>query len=463
MLRNYQLEGVDFLDKRQSAALHFEQGLGKTLTVLTHLNNNQFKLPALIVCPKSVVPVWSQEVSKHGFGFSVNEFKGSSINKKALVNKSADLHVINYEGMRILNDSLLKTGFNTIIFDEAHRIKERDTKQTKAAFSLCQKTKYVLQMTGTPMTKDPSDLWTQLYLMALKTGDADKIGNFYSFQARFCTMKSIRIMVKGKAREIKKVVGVRNEAALNELRALLCLRKTKAGNLELPDKIYKKIPIEMDGDQKKAYNEARYSLQVMLQGNEIAHVGLVKSVAKLRQICSGFMYVDEQTTVRYKHNAKLSALMDIIKDTGDENVIIFTAFIEEKKIIKEMLEKEEWFDVIDYGDGDRGEDVRRFNGSDRKAIFLSNIETAKEGIDLTSSNHVIFFSPTYNYGTRAQAEDRAHRIGQSKNVIYYDLICSGSIEEKVLKIFNFKKETADKITGDAMRLAMIAADMDNEY
>ncbi len=468
MLRSYQEEGVTFLNSNPSAGLHFEQGLGKTITTLTHLSQNTFKLPALIVCPKSVIPVWNLEVKTHGFNFSVVEISGSKDERLSKLNQKADIHVINYEGMRLLHPHLLKNNYKTIIFDEAHRIKSRTSKQTQVAFKLSEKTQSVIQLTGTPMTKDPSDLWTQIYLSASKSLAVDdlnsQVGNYYVFENRFCRIQKMRIMRDGRLVEIKKVIGEKNSDVLNDLRSKFFLRKTKDECLDLPAKIYKKILITLDDDQKKNYFDAKFSLQSLLKNPSATPNILADSVMKLRQICSGFMYFkinDGRSVLNLKTNAKLTALSDLLEDTGEDKVIVLTNFLNEKELIKRKFESS--YKIIDFDGDDRATPVAEFQSCKGKAIFLSNIETAKEGITLTESNHVVFFSPTYNYGSRAQVEDRAHRWGQKKNVIYYDMICLGTVEEKVFNMCHFKKETASKITGDICRMARIAADMDDEY
>lgn len=453
-LRQHQKEALEFLSNKSSAGLFFEMGLGKTLIMLEDLNRKR-QLPALIVCPLSVVSVWARESKKFGYNFKFQSLTGSFHERLDALSKPADVYVINFEGLRIIQEQLKQKGFKTLIVDEAHRVKERSSIQTKITLDLSDiiPNKYIL--TGTPVTKSPEDIWTQMEVVAPQS-----LGNFYSFRGRYINFKPITIYSPDGKRTIKKPVSYKNLKELEGKISEFCLRKTKKECLsDLPEKIYKTIDCHLDGDQLKAYYELKNSLSVAIAEDKhinISHAATL--IQKLRQVCQGFLYdTDHQKTIYFKSNAKLNILKDLLEDLSQEKVIVFGLFKAEMEFLYKELTKSKSHKVLLYQGNaeERGQIEKEFQESTEPAIFLAQIETAKEGITLTSASHVIYFSNSWSYATRKQSEDRAHRVGQVNNVVYYDFIAPQTVDELVYDALQMKGDVADKITGDSVRLAKL--------
>jgi len=156
----------------------------------------------------------------------------------------------------------------------------------------------------------------------------------------------------------------------------------------------------------------------------------------------------------------LKALKETLEDIGPEKSIVFCWFKADVDLLKAELSKTHT--VIFYeGDAEqRGKLVDAFQNFEGPCIFLAQIETAKEGITLTAAGNVIYYGNSWNYGTRMQSEDRAHRTGQTKTVVYYDITIPMSVDEYVLTILQNKGAMADKVTGDSLRLAKIVAGLE---
>jgi len=447
MLRQHQHEALKFLAGRKSAGIWYEMGLGKTLIALEHLKTIDDNRPTLIVGPLSGVSVWRREAEKFGYDYKFQELVGTYKERISKLNSASDIYVTNYEGMRILYRHLLAKGFGKIIFDESHRIKDKKSQQTKIALELCRFIPYRYLLSGTPITKSPEDIWTQA--QAIEQGS---LGNFYSFAARYIDYRKIKIRVAGGMREIRKPVKFKNLDELKTRLEAFSIRRTKKECLDLPPKIYKPIYCEMKPEQKAHYYSLKCSLATMLADKQFKVLHAATLMQKLQQVCQGFIYDDQKNTTIFD-SGKREVLYDLLKDLEGEKVIIFTWFQADIDILFKDLNKK--YKVILYkGDMDeRKACEKEFQESTDPCIFLSNVERAKESITLTASSNVVYFGNSWNYATRTQSEDRAHRIGTTKSVVYYDLICGGTIDQLIHDTLQYKGNVADKITGDTQRLA----------
>ena len=447
-MMKHQLDSLKFLEGRKSGGLFLEMGLGKSLIMLEHLQKNMpDNLPVLIVGPLSGVSIWKREAEKFGYLFSFQELVGTYGERIGKLISPANIYIINFEGMRIMGMHLKAKGFKTVIFDESHRIKDRKSQQTKIALELCSQIPNRYLLTGTPITKSPEDIWTQAN--AIEYGS---LGNFYSFAARYIDYKKIKIRVGSGMREIRKPVRFKYLDELKERLKLISIRRTKKECLDLPEKIYKVIPCELTPQQKSHYYSLKHSLATMLEDKQFKVTHAATLIQKLQQICQGFIYDDEGKTTVFS-SGKRAVLFDLLEDLQNEKVIIFTWFTADIDILFRELSKK--YKVIRYEGGidERKACEEEFQTCKEPCIFLSNVERAKESITLTASSNVVYFGNSWNYATRIQSEDRAHRIGTVRNVVYYDLVVPGTIDQLVHDALEYKESIADKINGDTKRLA----------
>lgn len=462
-LLDHQVEGVKFLSDKDGAGLFFEMRLGKSLTILEHINNikasGENPFPVLVIAPLSVVPVWGQEVRKFGFDFSVCELLGPRAKKLKLLSEEHDIFVINYESARIFMKDIIQKGFKTVVLDECHRIKSSKSQQTQKILKLGETVRYRYILSGTPITKSPEDIWTQIQF--IRPGS---LGNFYAFRGRYVECRKMIVRSANGVREIQVPYRFKNLKELEERIGKVCLRKTQLECLDLPEKSYKTINCEMDGDQKKAYYEMKYNLQTSLNDKEFPVRNALTQIGKMQQICHGFIYDENKVAQWFKSNPKVDVLMDLLTDISSEKIVLFCNFTADLKLLSERLSESGYDIVVYYGDiKDREAAISRFNSSETPVIFLTTIEVGKEGINLSAAAHVVFYGRNYNYASRYQAEARIQSVTQTRNMIYYDLVCPDTIDEKVLQVLQMKGETADKILGDTKRLAAMATDMEDNY
>lgn len=462
----HQSEALDFLAGKPAAMIGDEMGLGKTLVVLAHLkwlrDEMEFlgdapPFPTLVVCPLSAVSVWEREVIKFGYQFKVMNLTGPRMSRIKNLATPADIYIINFEGLRLIPNYLMQKGFRTLICDESHRLKERGAQQSKVARELSRSVPRRYLLSGTPVTKSPEDIWGQFNII-----DPKILGDFFVFRARYIELKSMNIRVGGSLRTIHKAIRFKNLPELKERIKPWFIRRTKEECLDLPEKIYKTIPCPMTPVQFKHYHSLKKSLATMLEDKQLKMNNAAALVQKLRQVCQGFLY-DADQTATYFDGSKLPILKDLLVDLSTEKVIVFTWFKADLFLLHTQLSKERRVILYEGTSQERAEKEKDFQEAQDFPIFLANIEVAKESITLTAASHVIYYSNTWNYASRKQSEDRAHRFGQKRSVIYYDLVCPSTIDESVAHVLQHKGKMADKILGDTMRLAMMAIEKGEQY
>ena len=175
---------------------------------------------------------------------------------------------------------------------------------------------------------------------------------------------------------------------------------------------------------------------------------------RFSQITAGFTKDTEGIEHEFTKNPKVAWLTDFIDNLPVESkVVVFCRFRREIKMVEEALRAKDIGYTSVHGDvKDRIERVRKFNTLKDTRVFIGQLQTAGIGINLTSASYCVFMSNSYSYGERAQAEDRLHRIGQSKNVTYIDLLARGTIDERIHRILRKKESLAGMVTGDLVRM-----------
>lgn len=444
---------MEFLKDKRGAGLFYEMGLGKTVIMLEHIKRMKKPFPVLIVCPNSVVSVWAREVNKFQYPFSVTTLIGTVKERLEKLKKTSDIFIINYEGLRLIQLDLLQKNFKTIILDESHRAKERSSQQTSVCLRLSEtaENKYILS--GTPIAKSPEDLWAQIQFIS-----AGYLGNFYAFRARYVDYKKIKIRVPGGIREIQKPVRFKNLQELEEKLRPIILRRTKKECLDLPEKIYRPVYVDLTKEQKNHYYTMKHSLITQINNNQLCASSASVLVQKLQQICQGFLYDEAGQSTNFP-SGKLNCFLDLLKDLTGEKVIVFTYYKNDiERLLSEIKDRKVF--VFDGSSGKRAEIEAAFEACEEDAIFLSNVDRAKEGITLTSASNVVYYGNSWSHVTRKQSEDRAHRIGQTRTVVYHDLVVPNTVDELMHDSLKVKEVIADKITGDSIRIAAMIAEQE---
>lgn len=448
------------IEKKRFAYL-MEMGTGKTksvIDVLTWFKTHGFIKGAFIIAPKAMIYTWQREFETHSPLHQDERvcivLTGSTIQKRRvleLYKHTAHFFITNYESLLSIGDDLCKfasTQPMACVLDESTRIKNHASQTAKATHKLGFFCPYRYIMTGTPITQGPLDAFSQFKFL-----DETILGhhNYYSFKAEY----SISGGFKG-----KEVIGYKNLERLQQRIAPHSYRVLKVECLDLPEKIYQVIEVDLGEEQRAIYRAMREEGLVELDGKFAPAPVILTKLLRLQQITSGFLplYDDTGKEVARKEvdSPKHDAVEDLVDSAVNSNqkVIIWCRFLYDIEKLGKRLE--EYGVVLYYGDvneADRQSAIDRFQTDPGVRIFIGQIQTGGMGITLTAASTEIYVSNTFTLADRLQSEDRAHRIGQKNNVNIIDVVCRKTVDDFILKTLNNKKNLADVITGDSLREA----------
>ena len=443
-LRSYQQEGLNwlrFLEQRGFCGiLADEMGLGKTLQTLAWLqlkrcDEAHADLPALIICPTSLVENWHEEAARFTPDQKVLVLHGGDRHRLWKKVDSADIVITSYALMRRDIEKHLKRTYSVAILDEAQQIKNRFTQNALAAKRLLAHHRLVLS--GTPIENSVTDLWSIMdFLMP------GYLGNHKSFHEQY----ELPIMHGGEE-------GENAQAKLRrKLHPFLLRRLKKHVAKDLPPKIERIAPCKLTGDQVAVYKqilaEARGRIEEMVEkrGFNQSRMEILKTLLRLRQTCNHIDLLKMETVKAKQPSGKMDLFFSLLQEAIDSRhrILVFSQFTGMLAILKREMEKKKLkYCYLDGGTKDRQDVVRLFNRDHSIPVFLMSLKAGGTGLNLTGADMVIHFDPWWNPAVENQATDRAHRIGQKRTVYSVKLITKGTIEDKVVAMQESKRSVID--------------------
>ncbi|MFC7473398.1 SNF2-related protein [Dankookia sp. GCM10030260] len=451
-LRPYQAQGVAWLQFLRGAGLGGvladDMGLGKTVQTLAHLAIEQaagrLDRPALIVCPTSLVPNWLREAARFAPGLRVLPLHGPARKARFGGIAAHDLVLTTYPLLTRDQEALTAQDWHVVVLDEAQTIKNPNAETTRQALQL--RARQRLCLSGTPLQNHLGELWSLFDFLA-----PGFLGSARSFRARYRT-------------PIEKHGDTERQAALHRRVRPFLLRRTKeAVATELPPKTEIAEPIEMAPPQRAVYEAIRLAMHARVK-QAVAEKGLARSgiiildaLLKLRQACCDPRLL-ALASAQKAGSAKLERLLDLLGILLDEGrrVLIFSQFTSMLALIEAALRKAGTPYVLLTGETrDREAPVRRFQAGE-VPVFLISLKAGGVGLNLTAADTVVHYDPWWNPAVEDQATDRAHRIGQSRQVFVHRLITLGTIEEKMEMLKDRKRalvaSVLDAEHGGALKL-----------
>ena len=442
-LRPYQKDGFQFLAYLATngfgGILADDMGLGKTIQSITYIlwlrgeaKKAKKKMPALVVCPKSVLDVWATEVEKFAPEMSLKILRTRDDLDIDFVQNKLDVLVLNYAQLRVCGEELNKIKWLTIILDEGQQIKNPDSKAAKCARELDAQNRLVL--TGTPIENRLMDMWS---LMAFAMPGV--LGTRAYFKKRFDKRKDPGSQVRLAAR----------------LRPFL-LRRTKLQVAkDLPPRTEEEVFSKMEGIQAELYKAELKRIQKALLGLDSDEAvkknsfAILQGLMRLRQICCHPGLIDPKYLK--EESAKMNGLFYLLDQLREEGhkVLVFSQFVSMLDIIKAKLEVESR--PLNYLTGqtkDRRGEIEKFQTTKEPSVFLLSLKAGGAGLNLTSASYVILYDPWWNPAVENQAIDRTHRIGQKNKVIAYRLLTRDTVEEKIRVLQHQKTALVTNILGD---------------
>jgi SNF2 family DNA or RNA helicase len=342
--------------------------------------------------------------------------------------------VINYDSVPIIEREL--TGWNPdfIVADESTRIKNPGTKLSKSIHRISKKCSYRMILTGSPITQNPLDLFSQYKML-----DDNIFGkSFYAFKNYYAVLGFYN-----------QPVGYKNMQDLIKKAHSIAYRVTKEDALDLPATIDEIHPVILENKTAKIYRQFVKDSHTELTKGEVAATNILTRILRLQQITGGFIKPDEGGH-QYERisSAKLEALDDIITSMleSGEKIVVVARFIPEIKEICKLLEKKKFKYSLIFGETkNRADEINKFQNDKECMVFVGQIQTISMGITLTAASTCVFYSYSYNYADYIQVKSRIHRIGQTKKCLYIHLVAKNTIDEIILEALRKKEDIAKSV------------------
>lgn len=462
----HQLTALEKSWNKENYAYFMEMGTGKTKVLIDNLAMlyDKGKVDgALIVAPKGVVKTWyEQELPTHlpnhidntTVLWQSNITKAQQEKLNSVLENEMLLHVL------VMNVEALSTekgvnfarkfinSHNTMMaIDESTTIKTPTARRTKNIIMLGKQAKYKRIMTGSPITKNPLDLYTQCEFLDPWLLD---FTSYYAFRNRYAEMKTMHL----RGRSIQVVSEFKNLGELSETVKNFSYRVLKEDCLDLPPKNFIKRHITLTPAQKKIYEQMKKAAMAVLNGKVTTTMTVLTQLMRLHQITCGHFTADDGSVQEVESN-RLNELMSILEETEGKAIIWANYQRDVAQIIEHIEKKYGKGSIVDYygltPQEDRQDNIRKFQNDSNCRFLIGTPQTGGYGITLTQANTVIYYSNGYDLEKRLQSEDRAHRIGQKKTVTYVDLICEDTVDEKIVKALRDKINIASEVMGEELK------------
>jgi superfamily II DNA or RNA helicase len=460
ILRPYQVAGYQWLNYlkaiRWGGILADDMGLGKTVQALSfmqHFKEVEGKLKGLVVCPTTLIYNWENEIKKFTPALTYRIHHGGTRTRSKEELLDHDVTITTYGTLRSDIKLLMSVDFDYVILDESQAIKNPSSKVTKAAGLLQAKNR--LCMSGTPLQNNTFDIFAQMNFL-----NPGMLGTVEFFRQEF-------------ALPIDKFGEQDRKEHLKKILYPFILRRTKEQVAkDLPEKQEMILFCEMEEAQRNIYDAYRndYRNQILgtieAQGIQKSQLTILQGLMKLRQICDSPAILNEQEKFE-NHSIKLDELArEITENIGNHKALIFSQFLGMLALIRAKLEelgiKYEYFDGSTSAP-DREKAIQSFQNDEEVRVFLISLKAGGVGLNLTAADYVYIVDPWWNPAVEQQAIDRTHRIGQTKNIFAYRMICKDTIEDKILQLQEKKRALAKDIISDDTSFVKALTREDVEY
>ncbi|MBS4167931.1 DEAD/DEAH box helicase [Parachlamydia sp. AcF125] len=447
-LRPYQEAGVKWLkflfEHNFHGVLADDMGLGKTVQVLAFLSMLDPTMPVLIVLPTSLIFNWKREIEKFLKKQSLFIYHGGDRLKQWEAWDKKGIILTSYATLRIDLPFFKEIDFQAIVLDEAQAIKNAHTLTAQSLIQL--KARFRLSLTGTPIENHLGELWSQFrFLMP------ELLGSEKDFQHDLQASE-------GDLRYLQRIK--------KKIRPFLMRRKKEEVAKDLPAKIEQRVWVEMGAEQRQVYEDYLSGIRgnlfkkVKLDGISKHRMEVLEAILRLRQICCHPLLVTAQEGT-YAASAKLEVLIQDLETLAEEGkkALVYSQFTRMLGLIAKELQKKGWrFVYLDGNTLNREKVVTQFQEDPSISFFLISLKAGGVGLNLTSADYVYLFDPWWNEAIENQAIDRAHRIGRQATVIAKRLITLESIEEKILKLKENKRQMIENLFDDSDSQSPLSAE-----
>jgi len=434
-LRPYQQQGVDWLaflrDAELGAVLADDMGLGKTLQTICVLRGR-----ALVVCPKSVVHNWVDEIRRFRPGVRTALYEGP----RRQLDRAADVTLMTYAVLRMDAEQLAGEEWDVVVLDEGQAIKNLGSQTARAAFGL--RGRFRVLLSGTPVENRLEELWSAMHF-----ANPGLLGGVSHFQERYASR-----------------IASGDPDAAARLRARIrpfVLRRTKGEVLrELPPRTDTVLHVELDEAERSVYDAVRVAtrksvVEKLGQPGGGGVLAALEALLRLRQAaCHAGLVPGQQADTSSKVERLVEALEDAVAE--GHKALVFSQWTSLLDRVEPHLRAAGIrFTRLDGSTRDRGAVVGEFQDDGGPPVLLVSLKAGGTGLNLTAADHVFLLDPWWNPAVEDQAADRAHRFGQERPVMVYRLVAKDTVEERILALQESKRRIADVALGAASQAAGI--------
>lgn len=420
---DYQKKSIQHIKVHKRCGLFLDMSLGKTVCTLTAIDSFIYDSlevnKVLVIAPKRVaLDTWPNEVKKwkHLNHLRIAVAVGTDKQRRQAIESDADIYVINRENVVWLLDNY-EFDYDMVVIDELSSFKSNSSQRFKALKKVIPRAKRVVGMTGTPSPNGLIDLWSQLYLIDGGKRLEKTIGKYRA-----------KYFHPGRSNGYVVYDYLLNKGAEDEIYRKIddiCISMKKEDYLELPDKIFQNVYVEIDSKMMKFYEKMKKD-EILRLGEETtimaANAAAVSN--KLQQIANGAVY-DDEGNVEALHTSKLDALEELIEQANGSPVLVFYAFRHDRDAIISRFKNVHEINT--------SEDIAKWNAGEMP-ILIAHPASIGHGLNLQFGGHIIiWYGLTWSLENYLQANDRLHRMGQKNCVSIYHIVAKGTIDEAILQ------------------------------
>lgn len=432
-LRDYQREGVRWMAQLAAwgagACLADDMGLGKTIQTITLMLARKNEGASLVVVPTSVSTNWRAEIERFAPQLNVILLNVPNVDREKVIKEAGngDVVISTYGLLVTESERLTSREWNMIVLDEAHTIKNKETKMSQSAMQL--QGSFRLLLTGTPLQNHLGELWN-----LFQFSNPGLLGSNAQFQEKFIVPIE-KLDDKERMRQLKRIV------------TPFILRRTKNEVLdELPEKSEITITVQLSDEEMAVYENLRREAIATLENGESTPMQTLAELTKLRQAACNVRLIDDKLRLE---SSKLSTLLSMVNNLigNGHRALVFSQFTSHLALVREALDAAH-IEYL-YLDGscmarEREKLVESFQ-TGTMPLFLISLKAGGTGLNLTAADYVFHLDPWWNPAIEDQASDRTYRIGQTRPVTIYRLIAQQTIEEKIVRLHSTKKSLADSL------------------
>ena len=431
----HQKETSDFLSRRRKAFCFNEQGTGKTASVIWSadylLKLGKIKR-VLIICPLSIMKsAWQQDMFKFAMHRSCSVAHGDAKQRKKIIAAGSEFVVINFDGLAVVKDEIIKGGFDLIVVDEANAYKNPMTNRWKVLRDVAAAAKGLWMLTGTPAAQSPLDAYGLAKLV-----NPDNTPKYYG---------QFRDQVMYKVTQFKWVAKPGSQDTVHQV-LQPAIRFERSQCLDLPPVTHVEREAPLTPQQAKYYSLLKEKMTMQAGGESITAVNAATNINKLLQISGGAVYTDTGEVVEFDVSNRLNAVLEVIEESSHK-VLVFVPFTHTIELLKTTLDKHGISNDVINGKvsvNKRSDIVTRFQNNPDPYVLIIQPQAASHGLTLTAANTIIWYAPVTSVETYLQANARINRPGQH-NPMTIVHIKGSEIEDKLYRMLRANINNHEKI------------------